>query len=140
MAARRIVFLGAEHTAKLRPGGLFLASTRDYDALVRERAPATLPLVLDGPDGRRVVFQVWDWHADGRAYRLHQFILRDTAAGWQTGHYTTEYRADVVQGYYTSLLHRTASATEVASWVNTGHDLHTIRMDVESSPEFFTNG
>jgi SAM-dependent methyltransferase len=79
--------------AKLRPGGLLLASTRDYDALVRQRPRATPVGVIDDPAGRRIVFQVWDWSADGRAYRLHQFILRGGDAGWQTVHHATEYRA-----------------------------------------------
>jgi SAM-dependent methyltransferase len=79
--------------AKLRPGGVFLASTRDYDELVRQRPRTTPVRVYDDPAGRRVVFQVWDWAADGRSYRLQMFILRDTGSGWHTAQYTTEYRA-----------------------------------------------
>jgi hypothetical protein len=73
----------------------------------------------------------------GQVVALHVFGRQVLALGLLEG---TEYRADVVQGYYTSLLHRTASAAEVASWVNTGLDLHTIRMDIEDSAEFFLNG
>jgi SAM-dependent methyltransferase len=78
--------------AKLAPGGLFLASIRDYDALVPQRPRATPVRVIDGPP-RRVVFQVWDWSADGRSYRVHQFILPETADGWQMAHHATVYRA-----------------------------------------------
>jgi hypothetical protein len=39
------------------------------------------------------VFQVWDWSADGGRYTVHQFILKDTADGWQTVHHATLYRA-----------------------------------------------
>jgi SAM-dependent methyltransferase len=78
---------------KLRPGGLFLASTRDYDALVQQRSPNTPPRITPGPPFRRVVFQVWDWSADGRTYRVHQFILKDTEAGWEMFHQDTIYRA-----------------------------------------------
>jgi hypothetical protein len=53
---------------------------------------------------------------------------------------STEYRTDVVEGYYTSLLHRSGSAAEVAGWVNSALDLRTIRMDFEDSAEFFVNG
>jgi SAM-dependent methyltransferase len=77
--------------AKLRPGGVFLASTRDYDALVRERPASTPVRVLGGPP-RRVTFQVWDWSADGRSYRLHQFILKEEG-GWRLAHHAGEYRA-----------------------------------------------
>ncbi len=78
---------------KLRPGGLLLASIRDYDALVRERQPATLPRVIDEAGRRRIVFQVWDWAPDGRMYEVHQFIVHGTGSDWHTAHYTTQYRA-----------------------------------------------
>ena len=45
--------------AKLREGGLFLASMRDYDQVLRERPGATVPSVSGSPGGRRVYFQVW---------------------------------------------------------------------------------
>jgi SAM-dependent methyltransferase len=76
----------------LRSGGLFLASTRDYDTLARERPAATPVRVLAGLP-RRVVFQVWDWSADGRTYHVHQFILKDEGGGWRTAHHAGQYRA-----------------------------------------------
>jgi len=79
--------------AKLRPGGLLLASTRDYDALTKEQQRATTPRVFDDAAGRRIVFQVWDWAAGGRSYRVHQFILHGQGDAWSTAHYETEYRA-----------------------------------------------
>ena len=51
-----------------------------------------------------------------------------------------EYRSDVVAAYYTTLLHRAASAAEIAGLVDTGLDLLTLRMGIESSLEFFVNG
>jgi 2-polyprenyl-3-methyl-5-hydroxy-6-metoxy-1,4-benzoquinol methylase len=78
--------------ARLCQGGLFLASTRDYDTLVPQRPRATMPRIIDGAS-RRVVFQVWDWSPDGRTYWLHQFILCQEAAGWRTTQHTTQYRA-----------------------------------------------
>ncbi len=80
--------------AKLRDGGLFLVSVRDYDALVAERPRSTVPRVFDDADGRRVAFQVWDWLDDGLAYTVTQFILREKKEGaWETNSYTTRYRA-----------------------------------------------
>jgi hypothetical protein len=35
---------------------------------------------------------VWDWAADGRTYRVHQFILQEEG-GWRTAHHGGEYRA-----------------------------------------------
>jgi SAM-dependent methyltransferase len=62
--------------ALLAPGGLFLASVRDYDAMLGDRPRVETPRVIDEPDGHRVVFQVWDWAADGGSYRLHLYIVR----------------------------------------------------------------
>ena len=54
---------------------------------------------LDGPDGPRVVFQMWDWDAEGDAYTVSQFILQEVDPGggvdrkWISDHYQTRYRA-----------------------------------------------
>src|SRR5207248_8412433 len=79
--------------AKLRSGGVFLASTRDYDEITKERPRVTPPRVYDDPAGRRVVFQVWDWFADGKGYRLQLFFVRQAGTEWQTSTLTSEYRA-----------------------------------------------
>jgi glycine/sarcosine N-methyltransferase len=79
--------------AKLRPAGLFLASTRDYDDLVRQRPRGTPVRVFDDPGERRLVFQVWDWTADGQRYQVHQFLVRGAGEDWCTSHYATWYRA-----------------------------------------------
>lgn len=78
--------------AELRPGGLWLASIRDYDRLAPERPQIDAPRILDDADGRRIAFQVWDWFADGFGYRLHQFLLRQDG-GWRTEHAVTAYRS-----------------------------------------------
>lgn len=79
--------------AKLRPGGMLLATIRDYDRLVLERPRVEAPRVTDDGDGRRVSFQVWDWSDDGSRYRVHQFLLRQDGIGWRTAHFSTGYRA-----------------------------------------------
>jgi len=62
----------------LCPGGVFLASTRDYDAQLAQRPHVEVPRVIDGPDGRRIVFQVWDWGAEGNVYSASVY----SGAGW----------------------------------------------------------
>jgi SAM-dependent methyltransferase len=91
--------------SRLRPGGVFLASTRDYDALVRDRQRATLPRVFEDSTGRRVVFQVWDWNADGKGYKVNQFILKEADSGWQTAHYASQYRA-LLREEFSQALHQ----------------------------------
>lgn len=44
---------------KVREGGLFMASIRDYDELLKERPGATTPKVVDTPEGRRVYSRPW---------------------------------------------------------------------------------
>ncbi len=79
--------------AKLRPAGLFIASIRDYDRLVAERPRLVNPRLHDTAEGKRVVYQVWDWDADGRGYRFHQFIVRERDGEWSTTHLSGRYRA-----------------------------------------------
>jgi hypothetical protein len=51
-----------------------------------------------------------------------------------------EYRADVIGGYFTTLLHRAADPAAVNSAALSNVDLADVRLAFEASPEFFTNG
>lgn len=82
----------ASVTARLRPGGLLLASIRDYDALGAERPTMTPPAFFDGPAGRRIVHQVWDWLDDAH-YRVHQYITLAEGDGWRVRHHVGHLRA-----------------------------------------------
>lgn len=79
--------------SRLRPSGLLLVSIRDYDHLILDKPRATEPQVFDDTDGRRIVFQVWDWAENNQTYTVNLFILRDTGGTWHTAHYATHYRA-----------------------------------------------
>ncbi|HEY1895233.1 MAG TPA: methyltransferase domain-containing protein [Terracidiphilus sp.] len=78
-------------STKLRPGGIFLASTRDYDALMRERPTVQGPSFYGEAGERRIVHQVWDW-IDGERYALHMYITHQTDGHWETHHFVSEYR------------------------------------------------
>jgi len=78
---------------KLESNGLFIASVRDYDQILTDRPKSTLPQVFDDTEGRRVVFQLWDWSEDGRNYVFHLFILTESQGKWRIFQYTTQYRA-----------------------------------------------
>lgn len=60
---------------QLRPGGMFVASIRDYDALLKEKPPYSPPYIHKTADGQRVSFQTWTW--DGDRYKLIQYIIED---------------------------------------------------------------
>ena len=79
------------HT-KLRLGGSFIGSIRDYDRFVVERPLTQGPSFYSDQDNRRIVFQIWDW-LDERRYRFHLYITRNSKSKWQTSHFTSRYRA-----------------------------------------------
>lgn len=81
--------------ARLRPGGLLLANIRDYDALLDQRPVFNSERVLEGPEGRRIVFQIWDWDdkAISNEYTINLFIVQQKEDGWETRHFATRYRA-----------------------------------------------
>jgi glycine/sarcosine N-methyltransferase len=82
----------AQIGAKLRAGGTFMASIRDYDRLIVERPAVQGPGFFSDAGRRRIVFQLWDW-MDERRYTFHLYITCDTPAGWQTHHGAAVYRA-----------------------------------------------
>jgi glycine/sarcosine N-methyltransferase len=82
----------AEVRCKLRAGGMFVASIRDYDRLIEERPPVQGPSFFTDAGRRRIVFQLWDW-MDERQYQFHMYITRDSQTGWQTHHAVSAYRA-----------------------------------------------
>ena len=77
---------------KVRPGGLFLASIRDYDRLIVERPTVQGPAFYGCELDRRIVHQVWDWIAEDR-YRLHMYITARQGQEWRARHFMGEYRA-----------------------------------------------
>lgn len=79
--------------SRLKPGGLILVSLRDYDALLADKRRFNNEHVDDRPDGRRVVFQLWDWADDERSYRNHQFLIKESDGHYELKHFETVLRA-----------------------------------------------
>jgi SAM-dependent methyltransferase len=77
---------------KLRPKGLFMASIRHYELLIKERPTMQSPSFYSDQGRRRIVFQVWDW-LDERRYMFHLYITRMVENEWRTFHTTAVYRA-----------------------------------------------
>ncbi|MBE6940134.1 MAG: class I SAM-dependent methyltransferase [Ruminococcaceae bacterium] len=55
--------------------GMFVASIRDYDALLLDKPPYSPPYIHETEKGRRVSFQIWNW--EGEHYQLTQYIIDD---------------------------------------------------------------
>ncbi len=82
--------------AALRPGGVLLATIRDYDEVLAGRPTGTTvtPVrVIDDASGRRMVYQVWDWGADGERYAVTQFVVRGVPGAWTAHGHAGVYRA-----------------------------------------------
>ena len=90
--------------AKLRIGGTFVASIRDYDEIVQQRPVVQGPGFISDGGKRRIVFQLWDWR-DVRRYTFHLYITRETSTGWKNFHGASAYRA-ILRDELTHILHR----------------------------------
>ena len=77
-------------TNQIRDGGLFVASIRDYDALLMDKPPYSPPYIHKTAKGQRVSFQTWTWEDD--RYRLIQYIVDDEDS-LQVSKFECEYRA-----------------------------------------------
>lgn len=77
----------------IEAGGLFLASIRNYDEILKEKPRFTIPSIFNGPQRKRIVFQVWDWDSHEPIYMLTHFIIQQYEQGWQTNSHSTKYRA-----------------------------------------------
>ncbi len=77
-------------TARIRPGGIFVASIRDYDSLLAVKPSYSPPYIHETEKGRRVSFQTWSWEGD--VYRLTQYLIEDEAEP-RTSKHVCAYRA-----------------------------------------------
>ena len=77
-------------TNQIKDGGMFVASIRDYDALLDSQPPYSPPYIHKTPGGQRVSFQTWTW--SGENYTLIQYIIDDEDS-LQISKFQCEYRA-----------------------------------------------
>lgn len=121
--------LRAMHS-KLRPGGLFLASIRDYGAIVRERPTVEGPSFFGREDRRRIVLQVWDWIEPDR-YMLHVFITVHQDERWDTHHFVSSYRCMQREELSNALV---AEGFTDVRWIMPGEIAHYIPFVVARKP------
>lgn len=77
-------------TGRLSEGGIFAASIRDYDEMLKLRPPYSPPYIHKTDGGQRVSFQTWDWKDD--RYKLIQYIIDDEKK-LEISKFECEYRA-----------------------------------------------
>ena len=77
-------------TGRMAENGIFVASIRDYDALLESKPPYAPPYIHKTEKGQRVCFQTWQWEGD--LYYLTQYIIEDEDT-LQIGKFDCAYRA-----------------------------------------------
>ena len=77
-------------TDRVREGGIFVASIRDYDALLETKPPYSPPYIHKTAAGQRVSFQTWAWEEE--CYKLVQYIIEDEK-NLEVSKFVCEYRA-----------------------------------------------
>ena len=75
---------------RVRSGGIFAASIRDYDSLLENKPPYSPPYIHRTDKGERVSFQTWTWSGDN--YQLTQYIIEDEEK-LAVSKFVCEYRA-----------------------------------------------
>ncbi len=71
-------------------GGMFIASIRDYDELLKSKPRCSTPYVHKTSDGQKVSFQTWEWF--GGNYKFTQYIIDDEKQ-LNISKFDCEYRA-----------------------------------------------
>ena len=90
LSAKALASAISSITDRLKAGGLFVASIRDYDTLLLDKPPYSPPYIHKTNDGQRVSFQTWNWNGDH--YHLTQYIIDDESA-LGISKFECEYRA-----------------------------------------------
>jgi len=90
LSAQALEAAVASITERIAPGGMFVASIRDYDALGRAKPPYSPPYIHKTDRGQRVCFQTWEWKEEH--YKLIQYIIDDEDT-LNVSRFECEYRA-----------------------------------------------
>ncbi|MBE7067657.1 MAG: class I SAM-dependent methyltransferase, partial [Ruminococcaceae bacterium] len=75
---------------QLGGGGMFVASIRDYDELLKTKPSYSPPYIHSTENGQRVSFQTWKW--EGENYKFVQYIIEDEKT-LEVKKFECEYRA-----------------------------------------------
>jgi glycine/sarcosine N-methyltransferase len=77
---------------RLKPSGLSVISIRNYESLFQEKKHFHPRQVHETPKGRRVVFDLWEYPADGIVV-FNVFYLQEGPDGWEVTTRKMVYRA-----------------------------------------------
>ena len=71
-------------------GGIFVASIRDYDELLKQKPQCSTPYIYKTDKGQKVSFQAWEWLNEN--YKFTQYIIDDENSV-SISKFDCEYRA-----------------------------------------------
>ena len=91
LSAEQLLMAAKAFRRVLRAGGLFIASIRNYDELIRSRPSFMGPSFCGPPGARRIVHQVWDW-TGADTYDVHLYISLEEQDAWKALHFVSTYR------------------------------------------------
>lgn len=77
----------------LKSNGLFLASFRNYESLLKIKPTVFQPIIYGKGAKQWLAFETWNWHKKKPIYELNHFILKKNKDGWQTVCRTANLRA-----------------------------------------------
>jgi glycine/sarcosine N-methyltransferase len=77
--------------SSVNDNGIFIASIRDYDEVLKIKPTCPTPYIIPTPTGKRIAFQLWDWNAD--IYHFTQYIIEDMDEDLRTHKFSCTYRA-----------------------------------------------
>jgi glycine/sarcosine N-methyltransferase len=78
--------------SKIRPGGLFIASIRDYDEILKNKPISTYPIVSDTDGTKIYTFQTWEW-LENNIYTLNHYVVKGAPQNFTTSLRKAQYRA-----------------------------------------------
>ncbi|MBR2617634.1 MAG: class I SAM-dependent methyltransferase [Clostridia bacterium] len=96
---------------QMAPNGIFIASIRDYDQILKTKPNHSAPYIHENANGQKVSFQTWKWNND--RYQLVQYVIEDEET-LKINKFCCEYRA-VLRQELTVLLKKNGCSS--VKWV-----------------------
>ena len=78
--------------SKIRPGGLFIGSTRDYDEILKNKPISIYPTLSDNNGVKTFTFQTWEW-LENNIYTLNHYVVKGSPDNFTTSLRKAQYRA-----------------------------------------------
>jgi 2-polyprenyl-3-methyl-5-hydroxy-6-metoxy-1,4-benzoquinol methylase len=78
--------------SKIKPGGLFIASIRDYDEILKNKPISTYPIVSNIGSPKTYTFQTWEWQLNN-IYTLNHYVVKGAPDNFTTSLRKAQYRA-----------------------------------------------